>query len=522
MLTIVFVFGFAWLVEFRPPVVRAAILISIFCYCKWIGRPGFSYNSLALAGLIVLVVNPAYLFSSGAQLSFLAVAAMVLLSSRHGRPTSADPVQRLIDGSRTWRENMAINTWRRVKATCGACTLIWMVTFPLVAYHFHIVAPIALIANPLLMIPIALSLIFGFGVLVFGWLIPPMGQLCGIGCDHSLDLLQTIVECCQQVRFGHFWTSGPTETAVLIFYLGFFLFVAYPPLRLQRWTLGFFFVTWLGIGWAYPSWSSNRAIIADQKLICTFVDVGHGTCVLIQLPGGENVLYDCGSFGSGELGHRAASGTLWHARIEHLDAVIISHADSDHFNALPLILDQFSVDRVVVSDAMYGETEQPLVQKLIQTMDAASVPVYQVSRGDQVPGIKSVDARVLSPPSQGFGGSDNLDSIVLDIQHGQWRILLPGDLERQALNELLTRPTPGYDLVMAPHHGSANSRPEAFMDWSQPSIIVVSGRGLQDTSQIEMMAPKHSYLYHTAQHGAIRIEFGDSEIVARTWRTKPW
>ncbi|MDB4766499.1 ComEC family competence protein, partial [bacterium] len=75
-LTIAFVMFYAWLVEFRPPVVRASILIILFCAARMSGRSGLSYNVLALAALIVLAINPTDLFSLGTQLSFLAVVSI--------------------------------------------------------------------------------------------------------------------------------------------------------------------------------------------------------------------------------------------------------------------------------------------------------------------------------------------------------------------------------------------------------------------------------------------------------------
>ena len=53
--TIVFVIFYAWLVEFRPPVSRAAILIVLYCIGRLLGENSFSYNLLAIAGLIVLM-----------------------------------------------------------------------------------------------------------------------------------------------------------------------------------------------------------------------------------------------------------------------------------------------------------------------------------------------------------------------------------------------------------------------------------------------------------------------------------
>jgi len=58
----------------EPPIVRAAILVVLICLGRLAGRDVLSFNSLAAAAIVVLAMNPADLFRTGAQLSFLAIA----------------------------------------------------------------------------------------------------------------------------------------------------------------------------------------------------------------------------------------------------------------------------------------------------------------------------------------------------------------------------------------------------------------------------------------------------------------
>ncbi|MGE3777951.1 MAG: ComEC/Rec2 family competence protein, partial [Pirellulaceae bacterium] len=69
-----FVTAYAALTFAEPPVVRAAVLISVICLARLCGRQALSFNTLAVAGLIVFAQNPAAIFQAGTQLSFLAVA----------------------------------------------------------------------------------------------------------------------------------------------------------------------------------------------------------------------------------------------------------------------------------------------------------------------------------------------------------------------------------------------------------------------------------------------------------------
>ena len=108
-----------------------------------------------------------------------------------------------------------------------------------------------------------------------------------------------------------------------------------------------------------------------RPLACNFVAVGHGVSVLVELPDGRNLLYDAGRLGSPLAGVRPVSSVLWSRGITHLDAVVISHADADHFNATPGLLERFSVGAIYVSPVMFEELP-PAVKELHERSIAAA------------------------------------------------------------------------------------------------------------------------------------------------------
>ncbi len=59
--------------------------------------------------------------------------------------------------------------------------------------------------------------------------------------------------------------------------------------------------------------------------------------IVLELPDGRTVLYDAGRMSGPTFCCRIVSGYLWSRGLTHIDAVVLSHADSDHYNALPLL-----------------------------------------------------------------------------------------------------------------------------------------------------------------------------------------
>ncbi len=100
LLTCVLAVAYAMLTGGEPPVVRATILIVVFCLARGTGRQSVAWNSLAVAGLITLALSPGEIFDIGTQLSFLAVGVLFSRWPAWGRSRAQDPLRRLIEQSR--------------------------------------------------------------------------------------------------------------------------------------------------------------------------------------------------------------------------------------------------------------------------------------------------------------------------------------------------------------------------------------------------------------------------------------
>ena len=216
------------------------------------------------------------------------------------------------------------------------------------------------------------------------------------------------------------------------------------------------------------------------------------------------------------------SSVLWSRGITHLDAIVISHADSDHFNAVPELLDRFSIGTIYVSPMMF-ETPQPAVEELRAAIERAGVPLRLIHAGDRLASSPGVLLEVLHPPRKGVIGSDNANSIVLMLEYAGRRVLLTGDLEPPGLEDVLAEEPLDCDAVLAPHHGSRRSDPTGFALWSTPEHVVISGaRNAEDEADIESV--KDSYrargaeVYHTAEDGCVRIELSASGVSVATFR----
>ena len=512
---------YALVTDARPPVVRATILVVIVCAGMYLGRRRLAANSLAFAALVILALNPADLFRVGAQLSFLAAGVLAWLAGRWRNFERIDPLDRLIAATRPWPEKLARWFGRWAWQVTLVSAAIWLVTMPLVMARFHVLSPAAVLLNVFLWVPITLALLSGFCVMLLGW-IPGVGSLFGELCDKNLQLLEIAVDRTRVVEGSHYWVAGPDEWWLAGLYGALLLALAIPKLRPpHRWQAALL-CGWIGLGLGASWWKAAD----DERLDVTFISVGHGCSVLLELPEGQTVLYDAGRLRSPEGGARQIAAYLWSRGITHLDAVVLSHADVDHYNALPALLKKFSVGVVYISPVMLADDSEA-VDVLMAAIEAAGVPVEEVYQGDRLKTRGNCTIEVLSPPELGIFGNargydlynDNANSIVLSVEYQGRRVLLPGDLESPGLDALMADPPLRCDILMVPHHGSPRSDPPGFAAWSTPEWVVVSGGdGRKMDAVREAYAAQGATLLHTDDVGAVHFHIEQGEISVDYWR----
>lgn len=160
------VITFAFITGLSPSVTRAAIMCVCLLGAMILQRRNANINALALAAIIILAFDPRALFDAGFQLSFLCTLAIICIAPifrTAGRPTLKGKL---------------------IMAAAVPCC-IFIVTWPLTAWHFHNVPllflPLNLIAVPLLptfmTCAVIYTLLLAFGIDA-GWLCHLIDWMC--------------------------------------------------------------------------------------------------------------------------------------------------------------------------------------------------------------------------------------------------------------------------------------------------------------------------------------------------------
>jgi len=499
--TIPVVLVYLLVVDSGPAVVRATIMILTFFAAAALGRNSFSFNTLAAGGLVVLALNPNDLFHTGAQLSFLSTAGLMWHASHRPRVAKKTSLEKLIEANLPRFQRALSKLGRTIRELMLISFRLWLLTMPLVMSQFHICSPIGVVLNPFLWWPTAASLLGGFLLLICGSFLSPLAELLGGFCRLNLWLLAEGVNFARNLPAGYFWLPGPSGWWLWGFYGGLGCGLAFPRLRPpRRWRIGLL-SAWIAIG-LLPSLLQP----AHSSLDCTFLNMGHGTAVLLELPSGKKVLYDAGRMGMPGGGARAVAEALWSRGIVHLDAVFLSHADFDHYNALPDLLERFSVGVIYTPPRMLRENNPNLLQ-LRQAIERHKTPYRELSAGRCLLDGGNCRLKVLHPPARSLSGGNNSNSLVLLVECFGQRILLTGDLESVGMEHLLSGEPQDCEVLLAPHHGSQRSNSPRLAAWCRPQWVIISGDGRWEAPELEGTFAAHGgQVVRTWQSGAIRVQ----------------
>jgi competence protein ComEC len=502
----------------RPSAVRAAVMACAVCGAILLRARALPANTFALAWIVVLGLNPTDLFTAGFQLSFLCVAVLIWGIPRWFPPRPPDPVQRLIEESRSVPEKLIRGTFRLVGQAYLVTLILGLATAPLVAYWQGLVSPVGVLIGPPAILLTTVALLAGF-LLLFLWPVGPLAVPCAWAACQSLALCDWVVTAAERLPGGCWYVGPPPLWWVVGFYaIGAAWLLAGSPerVRIVPSVPAFAFPTILA-GWVLFGLAVGSVRPESDELRVTFLAVDHGACIVIETPDGRTLLYDAGATAGPDVTKRQIAPYLWSRGIRRIDEVFLSHADLDHFNGLPALLGRFPIGQITITPS-FADKSSPGVRAALEAIERRGVAVRTANVGDRyTAGELEID--VLHPPADGPPGVENVRSLVLLLRHRGHTILLTGDLEGAGVDRVTAGPAPAVDVLMIPHHGAGGPRVEALAEWAKPRLAV-SSQGRTDTGKAEIAyRPRRIPYWGTWPDGAITIRSHASGLTAETFAT---
>jgi len=200
----------------RVPVVRATIMISLVLLGGFLGRRSSVFNSLGLAAIVILLVNPKQVASVGFQLSFTAVLSIIYCSPKLDRFFKVNSLLK--------KRHFVFKVLHYIVRLFSVSVSAWLGTSPLVLYYFNTISPVAVFGN-LVVVPLTFLIIAsGVSFIVFYFLLPPVGYVFAHSVAFLIDVLLFTTEKLSSVPFAYFSLGSPPVIAIILYYVLIFIF----------------------------------------------------------------------------------------------------------------------------------------------------------------------------------------------------------------------------------------------------------------------------------------------------------
>jgi competence protein ComEC len=497
--------SFVILARPEPSVLRAAVMGVIGLLGLSTSRRRMGVPALSGAVLVLLCIDPWLSRSYGFALSTLATLGLLLFARPWG-----DWFARFLP-TRLKGLGVAIAIPVAAQAMCGPVVVLLQGSVTLIGVVANLLAAPLVAPATVLGVSVALVALVSHPVAVLlGWLaaLPTLG-------------IAWVARACAGVPMGTLpWPDGApgalllTAVTVCLLFMGpwFIMTIRCRPYlvaALSALTLAGAWPTG-GLTWPPPNW---------RMVAC---DVGQGDAQVFASGPGHAVVVDAGPDPA------AIDGCLTRLNVDVVDAVVLTHFHADHVEGLPGVMHSRLVRQILTSPVLDPAFQVNEVQGWAA---AAAVPVQPIYPGDHLR-WGSVQVSVIWPVRVIHEGSvPNNASVVMSVDVGGLRVLMPGDVETVAAHEVLLalrrdpayRGSRGYDVLKVPHHGSRLQDPALLAEVRAPVALVSVGAGNTyghpAPATVDLLRADGSQVFRTDQRGDIAVtRTSDGTVLVSTRR----
>lgn len=524
-ISIVFIVLYGLMCGMGTSAFRAILMFAVRLLAPVVQRTYDILTALALAGILLLLDQPLYLYNSGFLFSFGAIIGIAYMKP------SLEPV--FI--SKKWRMNFVTDREKSrgqrivagVMESLITAFSIFVVTLPVYASSYYTYPVLGFVLNLVVVPLMAPLMIMGLVCMLLAAISPVLGAVLGMVVHYMLEMIRHLCTFTEKIP-GKTWYMGHTDHLRIALYLAVILafplaseYIREHMTKKKRSILGEKAYMYEGLRFA--------VILASMVLLCfqvrpelkiTALDIGQGDAIVVEMKD-KTILIDGGSTSRKQVGEYVIIPFLKYEGIGTIDIAVMTHEDMDHISGLLEVMEDMDKGGIGIRNLVLpGVAQENKGENYLEVEKRAKelgIPVTYITAGKEftIPGTEAAFT-CLNPESSRIYEGANEYSTVLHMRYGSFTALFTGDVEgsgQENLRELIEGSGDKYTdvtLLKVAHHGSEYTTDREFLDYVSPRLALIScGRdnsyGHPHKALVERLEEAGADTYRTDEMGAISV-----------------
>ncbi len=508
VLTIIGLLLFMILTGVPPSVFRATVMALVIIVAFLTNRSTNIFNSLAIAALIILIINPDEIYSPGFQLSFSAVIAIGVIY-----PIISRVINRL-----------------QIKSKFVRYVLLFMAvsfaaqigTMPFTLIYFGKLSVIALAANIIVIPAIGIIISLAVVTLIIGSIFPPIALYYAAANDLITWLMLNLINFTGDLNFSHFRIVGYSIYDSVVFYFFIALFIYFIGRYKTKLAIVILLILTISNVILF-SFLDDEELLPENQLSVLMVDVGQGDSFIIKFPNNKTALIDAGEatfyF---DYGERVILPLLNYLGIEKIDYGFVSHLDLDHYGGFVALILEDRIGEIYKPALDTSLTKDLKFEKFLKNKN---IPITYYDKQSLEIGNCKVYILTNKEESEFYSLSSNNRSGILKMVYGESSFLFTGDAEKRVENILIDNYQSflDVDVLKVGHHGSKTSSYDEFLQYTSPQYALISAGiknkfGHPAQNVISKFKSNNVKILRTDKNGAVLMVSNGEQIFAENWK----
>lgn len=501
---------------------RAIVMMSVLFISFVIGKSYDLPSGLALAALILIVMNHRVIYQSGFLLSFFAVIGIFYIM----------PELLYIFKVDIYHKRGIIKVLHLLLASIISSISILLATLPIVLNNFYEVSLIGIILNiiviPLMSLVVITGLLGGFVALVS----ETMGSFL-LGITHYiLNLYTLFCRLGDRLTFLRLIIGKPDKWQIVLYYL--ILVIVFYLLALKRRENK---LESLKNNLSEGYNTSKRIVVTGLMTFTSFLiiaykprefsinmlDIGQGDCFVVNDGNNDIYISDCGSTTVQNVGKTRLLPFLKSKGWGKVDTIFISHMDKDHVNGVNDLLKcaEITIDRIIISASYKSDKLNCAeLEELKELAKMRDIKLFYMKKGDEIVG-KDISFICIYPTGEEDIKDQNEASIVMRMDYKGLSMLFTGDIAGSTEEKIIDstgKDILDCDILKVCHHGSKNSSTDDFLKKVSPKLYLIScglmnRYGHPHRDALSRMTGEGGRILRTDHMGGTQIKLADGKLI---------